>query len=215
LALGVIASALLGLSACGGGGGGHRDPPEVITQIDSDPAFDGDVEQTDSSSYTVTQGMSDSVQSVLVGIDPVAGTEFRTFLDFPLGGSSGVPSHAIIQSAYLEIYVNDLEPASGVLPLLVDLVGFQPPTLVGTDFDRDLQPPLASTTLSLSSDDIGRYVTVDVTDLMIAAQQSGLPDFQVRILEDLGPPIDVLASINDSTGPDRPDVAPVLTVTYF
>jgi hypothetical protein len=211
---GAIASALLGLSACGGG---DSAPPSVVTQIYSDPAFDGDIEQTAPSSYTVTQGMSPSVQSVLVGIDPVAGTEFRAFLDFPLSGPEGVPANANIDSAYLEFYVNDLQPGSEVLPIRVDLVAFQPPTLVETDFDRSLQPALASTTLRspLSPGDIGHHVIIDVTGLMIVAQQHGLEDFQVRILEDLGPAIYALASIDDSTGADRLDFAPVLTVTYY
>jgi len=57
------------------------------TQIVSDPAYDGDIEQTSSSTYTVTQGMSSGVQSVFVGIDPNTSTEFRTFLNFPLAGN--------------------------------------------------------------------------------------------------------------------------------
>ena len=211
---GAIASTLFGLCACGGG---DSAPPAVVAQIYSDPAFDGDIEQTAPSSYTVTQGMSPSVQSVLVGIDPVGGTEFRTFLDFPLSGPSGVPGNAHIDSAYLEFYVDDLQPGSEVLPIRIDLVAFEPPTLVETDFERDLQPALASTTLGspLSPGDIGHHVIIDVTGLMIVAQQHGLQDFQVRILEDLGPAIYALASIDDSTGAARPDFAPVLTVTYY
>jgi hypothetical protein len=161
--------------------------------------------------------MSSTVQSVLAGIDPVGGTEFRAFLDFPLTGSGGVPGNAGIDSAFLEFYVDDLQPATGRLPVRVDLVAFQPPTLISTDFDRTSQPALASVivTPDISSSDVGKFVPIDVTPLMVEAQRRGLVDFQVRIMEDLGPAIPVLMIIDDSTAANRASVAPVLTVTYF
>ena len=207
--------ALLGLTACGGG---HDDPPpNITTQILSDSGFDGDIEQTGPNSATVTQGMSPTVQSVLAGIDPVAGTEFRAFLDFPLTGAGGVPGGAVIDSAFLEVFIDDLQPTNAVVPVRVELVTFQPPTLLPTDFDRTLQPALAFTILSphLSPADVGTFVPIDVTSLMVEAQRRGLPDFQVRIMEDLGPPIAGLFAIDDSTGANRGARAPVLTVTYF
>jgi len=211
-----IACGILSLSGCGGGGD-NAAPQPVQTQILSDAQFDGDIEQTSPSTFTITQGMSSSVQSVFAGIDPVAGTEFRAFLDFPLTGSGGVPGNASIDSAFLELYVDDLQPATGKLPLRIDLVAFQPPTLIETDFDRTLQPALASVivTPDISSSDIGSFVPVDVTALMVEAQRRGLADFQVRIMEDLGPPIPVLMIIDDSTGANRATRAPLLTVTYF
>src|SRR4029077_5511262 len=102
VAIGVVC-ALLCLAGCGGNG--DDIPPLVVTHILSDPRFDGDIEQTSSTSFTVTQGMSSSVQSILAGIDPTTGSEFRAFLDFPLSGSDGVPGNAIIDSAFLEILV--------------------------------------------------------------------------------------------------------------
>jgi hypothetical protein len=208
-----LACAALGLTACGGGDGSRS---AVVAQILSDPAFDGDIEQTSSSTFTVTQGMSPTVQNVLAGIDPVALTEFRAFLDFPLGGPGGVPGDAFIESAFLEVFIDDLQPIGGNLPILVDLVSFQPPTLLPTDFDRTLQPALASTRISppISRPDVGTYVSIDVTSLMVEAQRSGLPDFQVRIMEDLGPPIAALMAIDDTTGSSRSARAPLLTVTY-
>jgi hypothetical protein len=154
---------------------------------------------------------------VLAGIDPVTLTEFRAFLDFPLGGSGGVPADAVIDSAYLEIFLDDLQPPGASLPVLIDLVSFQPPTLVGTDFERTAQPPLASTRISppINHADVGTYVSVDVTSLMVEAQRSGLPDFQVRIMEDLGPPVSALMVIDDTTGANRSARAPLLTVTYY
>lgn len=56
---------------------------------------------------------------------------------------------------------------------------------------------------------------IDVTSLMVEAQRRRLVDFQVRILEDLGPAIPVLMIIDDSTGVNRSSRAPLLTVTYF
>jgi hypothetical protein len=211
------ACGMLCLSGCGGGGDGVDEPQSFTTQILSDSRFDGDIEQTSATTYTITQGMSPTVQSVLAGIDPVAGTEFRAFLDFPLGGTGGVPGDAIIDSAFLEIYIDDLEPITGQLPVRVDLVSFQPPTLVETDFDRTLQPALASVVVTppIDRQDVGTLVPIDVTPLMEEAQRLGLVDFQVRIMEDLGPALSVLMVIDDTTASDRPDRAPLLTVTYF
>jgi hypothetical protein len=214
----VIATAcgILSLSGCGGGGDNSA-PQTFQTQIYSDSSFDGDIEQVSTSSFTVTQGMSSTVQSVFAGIDPAGGTEFRAFLDFPLTGSGGVPGNARIDSAFLELYVDDLQPNAGQLPLRVDLVAFQPPTLIASDFDRTAQPALASVvvTPAISRSDIGKFVPIDVTPLMVEAQRQGLVDFQVRIMEDLGPAIPVLMIIDDSTGTNRASVAPLLTVSYF
>jgi hypothetical protein len=211
------ACGMLFLSGCGGGEEIDDGPPIYTSQILSDARFDGDIELVSPDVYTVTQGMSSSVQSVLAGIDPVGGTEFRAFLDFPLGGTGGVPGNAVIDSAFLEIYIDNLDPISGRLPLRVDLVEFQPPTLIGTDFSRSAQPALASVTLSpdISRRDVGTYVPIDVTPLMREAQRLALVDFQVRIMEDLGPAIPVLMVIDNSTGPNRSSRAPLLTVTYF
>jgi hypothetical protein len=210
------ACGMLFLSGCGGTeiDDGSR---SFTTHILSDPRFDGDIERTAPDTYTVTQGMSSTVQSVLAGIDPAGGTEFRAFLDFPLGGSGGVPGNAFIDSAFLELYIDDLLPDTARLPIRVDLVAFQPPTLIDTDYSRSLQPALASVTVSpdISRSDVGRYVPIDVTPLMAEAQRRGLVDFQVRIMEDLGPAIPVLMIIDDSTGPNRASRAPLLTVTYF
>jgi hypothetical protein len=210
-----MAGALLCLGGCGGGDGDHGSS-QVVTQILSDPSFDGDIELAADGSYVVTQGMSPTVQSVFAGIDPTAGTEFRAFLDFPLTGSGGVPGDAFIDSAFLEIFVDDLMPSNGSMPLRVELVSFQPPNLIGTDFDRSLQPPLAAVSVpgDVTSADVGHFIPVDVTPLMIRAQQLGLVDFQVRIMEDLGPAIFTLTIIDDTTGANRPAQAPLLTVTY-
>ena len=211
------ASSLIVLAGCGGGGDQIDQPDIVQTQILSDSGFDGDIEQTGPDTATVTQGMGPNVQNVLVGIDPnPPGDEFRAFLHFPLTGAGGVPANARIDSAFLEVFIDDLDPTNAVVPVRVELVSFQQPMLA-TDFDRTAQPPLAFVTLSprLGPSDVGKYVPIDVTPLMVEAQRRGLADFQVRIMEDLGPPIDGLFAIDDSTGSNRGKTAPLLTVNYF
>jgi len=209
-------SSLIVLAGCGGGGDNIDQPEIVQTQILSDSGFDGDIEQTGPDTATVTQGMGPNVQTVLAGIDPNTGDEFRAFLHFPLGGPGGVPANARIDSAFLEVFIDDLDPTNAVVPVRVELVSFQQP-MVATDFDRTAQPPLAFVTVSprLGPSDVGKYVPIDVTPLMVEAQRRGLADFQVRIMEDLGPPIDGLFAIDDSTGSNRGKTAPLLTVNYF
>lgn len=201
-----------------GCGGGHDDvyvtPVIYQARIYSDPIYDGDIRETPDS-YIVTQGMSQSVQSVFAGIDPLTLDESRAFLDFPLSGQ--VPAEAIIDSAYLDIFIDNIYPPTGIIPIRIELVAFQPPTLLAEDFDRILQPPLGYTTIvpAISSADVGRNVRVDVTALMIEAQIRNLPDFQIRILEDLGPVYPGLIEINDTTGAERINLAPLLTVNYY
>ena len=199
-------------------GCGHDDgnaPPTVITDILSDPAFDGDIEVSPSGIITITYG---NTQSVFAGIEPATFSEFRAFLDFPLTGPGGVPGDAVIVSATLDIVINSIstEFIGDTIPVRIDLVSFQPPTPTPDDFDRTIQPALATITFSppISDADVGRHVSIDVTSLMSEAQRLGLPDFQVRILEELGPVSPGLIEINDSTGPDQQSVAPLLRVVY-
>ncbi|AFR42844.1 lipoprotein, putative [Geobacter metallireducens GS-15] len=176
------------ISMSGCGDDHSTPPPTFVSQIPSNPVFDGDIEQTAPNTFAITQGMTAGVQSVFAGIDPVALTEFRAFLDFPLGGTNGVPANAVIDSAFLDIVINSIQPTTGTIPIRIELVSFQPPTLLTTDFDRTIQPPLAFTTIAppISLADVGRHVSIDVTQLMVEAQRLGLPHFQVRILEDSG-----------------------------
>jgi hypothetical protein len=62
--------------------------------------------------------------------------------------------------------------------------------------------------------DVGVNSSLDVTPLMVKAQQLNLQDFQIRIMEDLGPAVPVLMEINDTTGSNRSTRAPLLMVTY-
>jgi len=210
----ILTVALVG---CGSGGGGTT---TVTTQILSDPTLDGDIAyDPTANSYTVTQGMSATVQSVFAGIDPVTNVESRAFLDFPLGGTGGVPGNAVIVSAVLDIVINSInpQPLLGTIPIRIDLVSFTQP-MVNTDFDRTLQPALATTTIipPIAQSDFGQHVTVDVTSLMVEAQNLGLLNFQIRIMEDLGIVTPGVIEISDPTlGTNPTALAPLLQVTYY
>ena len=212
----IIVFVIVALTGCGHD---HTSaPPTFTTQILSDPVYDGDIAQDPNTlALTVTQT---NTQSVFAGIDPASFVEYRAFLDFPLSGTGGVPGNAVIISATLDIVINNifLQSPVSTIPIRIELVSFQPPTLIETDFDRTLQPALAFTTIvpPISSADVGNHVIVDVTLLMQQAQNLGLPDFQVRILEDLGLVSPGLIEINDTTATEssRAALAPLLTVTY-
>jgi len=192
-------------------------PPTRGTIILSDPAFDGDITRDPGTgSFTIAQG---NTESVYVGINPATGAESRAFLDFPLRDIDGVPVNAVIVSATIDMVINNIvpQPLVGTIPIRIDLVSFQPPTLLGTDFDRTLQPALATTTITppISQADFGNHIVVDVTSLLIEAQRWGLANFQIRILRDSGPGSLGLIEINDTTGVNRMALAPLLQVTYF
>jgi hypothetical protein len=206
--------AFISLPMTGCGDGSSTAPPTIVTQILSDAAFDGDIAQAVTGTFTIAQG---STQSVFAGIDPATGTEYRAFLDFPLAGMGGVPGTAVIASAILDIVIDSIlpNPLNGRIPLRIDLVSFQPPTLIETDFSRTIQPALETITVSIGQADFGHHVFIDVTSLMTETQRLGLPDFQVRILEDLGSFPPGLIEINDTTGSFRGDLAPLLQVSYF
>jgi hypothetical protein len=211
----IIVFISIALTGCGGGGSSA--PATVFsTQILSDPAIDGDISVPVSGiPIIITQG---NTQSVFAGIDPFNLTEFRAFLDFPLSGPGGVPANAVIVSATLDIFINNvtvLVPPADTVPIRIDLVSFLPP-LIASDFDRTILTPLSTLSIgSIISADIGTHVLVDVTSLMVTAQNLGLSDFQVRILEDFGPVTPGLIEINDTTGVNRVDLAPLLRVDFL
>ncbi len=206
---------VIAMTGCGGGGSSSP-PPTITTQILSDPTIDGDIQVPVSGPAIVTEGMSfPTVQSVFAGIDPASLAESRAFLDFPLSGPGGVPVNAVIVSATLDIVIDNVVSSIGTVPIRIDLVSFPPP-LIASDFDRIIQTPIDSIFIgSITSADIGTHVFIDVTSLMVDAQNLGLSNFQVRILEELGPVTPGLIEINDSTDVNRGTVAPLLEVTYF
>ncbi len=191
--------------------------PTFTTDILSDPAVDGYIAKTTLPTYFITQGMSPGVQSVFAGVDPVSGTEYRAFLHFPLGGPGGVPGSAIIASAYLDLYIDSIDTLGSSIPIRIELVDLPSTTLVASDYERAILLPLDFVTISppINSADVGNHVIVDVTRLMATAQHLGLPDFQLRILEDFGFVSPGVVEINDTTGASRGLLAPLLSVTYF
>jgi len=210
---------LIVLTLTGCGSDHHSDyyaPPPFYTQILSDAALDGDIARSVGGvTTTITQG---AAESYYAGFDPADGAELRAFLQFPLAGAGGVPAGAAIQSATLDLLINSIQPNPllGTIPIRIDLVDLDPPTLFLEDFDRALQPALATTTIypPIAQTDFGQHVFVDVTALMQEAQFLGLPKFQVRILVDPGT-TSGLIEINDSTGVNRATLAPLLDVSYF
>jgi hypothetical protein len=208
----VLTSMILAITGCGDG---HDDPPPPPADILSDPLFDGDISQDPiTGAFAIAQG---NTEFVFAGVDPVTGEEFRAFLDFPLRNPGGVPANAFIESAFLDMVIDGIlpQPLVGTIPIRIDLVSFQPPTLIDTDFDLAIQPALISITIPISQADLGNRVFVDVTTLMREAQRLGFDDFQVRILLDLGAVSPGVIEINDTTGVDRDALAPLLSVTYF
>lgn len=211
-----VLTALMILTVSGCGSNGGNDSPSYVAEIISDPVYDGDIKYDPVTKiYTVTQG---NTGSVFAGVDLFNNLEYRSFLAFNLVGA--VPGNAIIESAWLDIYINsvDTQFLSDTIPLRIDLVSFEPqlPILVGSDFDSNQQPALASITINppISRADINQPVSVDVTPLMVEAQRRGLQFFQVRIMENLGVVDPGVVEIDDTTGADRRKYAPLLTVVY-
>lgn len=206
--LAVLLFAVLAYTGCGHDHG----QPVIIpteTQILSDSAFDGDIEQNPPGTFTITQG---NAQSLFAGVDPSTLAEFRAFLDFPL---TDIPLNASIYTADLDLVIDSVRLQGDRVPIRIDLVAFDPPTLISSDYDRNAQPPLASLSFDVFTADVGRHLVIDVTSLMREAQRLGLNNFQVRILEDLGAASPGIIEIDDTTGADRADVAPFLTVQHF
>lgn len=212
----VLALAVVALNGCRGDHDhndhhGHNDPlPTYYTEIMSDEYADGDIGLALDDTYTVTSAIDTG--SVLAGVDPVTGEEFRGFLDFPLGGADGIPPGAVIESATLEVFIigmSDSLPGE-IFPFLIDLVDFQPPYLLAGDFSRAIQPPLLTMPVNFYPSDDGNFVVIDVTELVDEAQFQGLPDLQLRFLLDFSADSGFI-EIDDA------DVAtaPLLTVTYY
>lgn len=201
---------ILTLSGCGSD---HSNPPQLfVTEILSDSNIDGDIQLNSFSNVlTIAQG---NTESVFAGIDPINGDEYRAFLHFPL---ASVPATANIESAFLEIFINNIVTTTNTIPFRIDLVFFQPPVLIESDFNFQARLAVPPVEVPIFLADLGDYVRIDVTPLMIATQNLQLADFQIRIMEDLGIVIPGLIEINDtiSSGANRNTFAPLLIVNYF
>jgi len=204
LYFGVAAILLLSLSGCGGGHGRTI----FVAQILSDQPADGDI-AFDGVNFTFANGPD----TLFFGIDDndLNLPEYRAFLDFPLNGSTGgdiVPSNAVIVSATLEVFVNEVSFATPI-PTLLDLVEYPITGLRAQDFSS---PPLVFRSFNFFLEDQGNYVAIDVTRFMQEAQRLRLSDFQVRFQLDFS-----LTDFGFIGLDDRPTVtltAPLLIVEY-
>ncbi|MEW6443872.1 MAG: hypothetical protein AB1640_23250 [bacterium] len=198
--LGIIIGLLAILAGCG-----DDDDDEVfLVDILSDPGADGDIGLTLEGTYQVSQ--ASSTGNLLFGIDP-DGTEFRAFVDFPLGA---VPLEAEILVADVEVYVNDVEYGFGfsAVPTLLEMVSFPITGLTPDDFDS---APIASRApFDFFRSDINSYVLIEVTSLMREAQVQGLSDLQLRFLLDFVPGAAGFVELDD----ESESRAPLLTVEY-
>ena len=172
--LGLVGALALILAGCGGGD--HHNA--VIISL-SDQQVDGDIGFTAPTTFSFSQ--ASVTRNVQYGVDS-GGTEFRAFLDFPLDGSTGggvVPLNAVIVSADIEVFVNNVSLSASV-PTLLDLVPFSIAGLISADFDS--APLLTRTSFDIRTLDVNNFVRIDVTSLMVEAQRQGMPNLQLRFL---------------------------------
>jgi len=199
--LGLVGVLALVLAGCGGGDG-HR---TVVIQTVSDQPADGDIGFTAPATFLISQ--ANATGNVQYGIS--GATEFRAFLDFPLDGSNGggvVPLSAVIVSADIEVFVDNVSFSSSV-PTLLDLVPFSIGGLISADFNS--APLLTRTPFDIRTLDINNFVRIDVTSLMVEAQRLGLRDLQLRFLLDF-PAVAGLVMLDDGVL----GRAPILTVEF-
>ncbi len=201
----VLVLAVFTLNGCG-----SDNDPLYYAEIVSDAYADGDIGLASGGSYTVSSAIDTG--SVLAGVDPVTGEEYRGFLDFPLEGVDGIPLDAVIESATLELFISGMSDSlpGEIFLFLIDLVDFQPPYLVEGDFSRASQPPLLTMPIKFYPSDAGRFVAIDVTELLDEAQYQGLPDLQLRFLLDFSEDSGLIEIDNADAA-----TAPLLKVTYY
>ena len=156
-------------------------PAPITVDIYSDYLSDGDIANDPYLGFIVTKWEA-TVGTIFFGVD--SGNPnipfYRSFLDFPLDGSTGEPSiplGASIVSATLDLFVNSVYFAD-TIPSSIDLVFFFPAT--GLTPDLYYQAPYASLPFDFFSSDQSGFVLIDVTSLMATAQFRGFSDFQVR-----------------------------------
>jgi hypothetical protein len=182
----------------------------ITVEILSDLASDGDIAFNPVFSSFIVRRGPPTVQFGIDSLD-IDLPEFRAFLTFPLDGFEGrpvVPSDAIIDLAFIDVFVNFLDFASAV-PTFLDLVeypfqnlGFGDPAI---DFDAVVLATVPG--FDFFVDDVGNFVRIEVTSLMQAAQvPPALVDFQVRFSRDMSVP--PLAASRPSGGVGRTVVAP-------
>jgi hypothetical protein len=208
--LGLVGVLALVLAGCGGSSG----PDLFVFEQLSDQTVDADIAYTGVGFPSIFP--ASSTGTLQIGVDG-GGTEYRGFLDFPIGG---IPSSADVRLAYIEVFVGSV-PFGASVPVLVELVDFQPPVLIGSDFFRSAPDPFLPPVLGRSLFDFLPFdalfprpaVRIVVTSLVQRALQRMQPDFQVRLLLDPDPlaVVPAIVTLDD----DAINTAPLLHVEYF
>ena len=184
------------------------DPDSFVAQTLSDQPADGDILFIPPDSYTVSQ--ADETGSLLFGLDPDSGGEYRAFLDFPLDGRNGgdpVPLEAEILRADIDVCVWDVVSDFDYFPTELELVPF--PIFSGLESEYFDRPPEATRApVDFFLDDEGHCFPIDVTSLMGAAQLRGDTDLQLRFLVPEGAGIVELYDGADV------NLSPLLTVEF-
>ena len=156
-------------------------PVPVTVDIYSDSLSGGDIANDPYIGLFVTR-WPDTGGTVFFGVDTGNSNipYYRSFLDFPLDGSTGwppVPLNASIVSATLDLFVNSVSFAD-TIPANIDLVYYPP--AIGLTSSLYYQAPYASRPVDFFSSDQSQFVPIDVTSLMAEAQFQSFSDFQVR-----------------------------------
>lgn len=211
--IGFVGILVLALAGCGGG---SDSPVPFVFEGLSDQTVDAHISSViDPGTGLPTVFPATGTGSVRIGVDG-GGVEYRGFLDFPLAGN--VPFGASVRLAYIEVFVGSV-PFGASVPVLVELVDFQPPVVVGSDFFRSPPPPFLPPVLGrsifsfLPGDAVPPRpaVRIEVTTLLQQALQRLQPDFQLRILLDPAVPGPGIVQLDDNLG----QTAPLLHVEYF
>ena len=211
--LGLVGVFALVLAGCWGSSG----PDLFVFEQLSDQAVDAHISSViDPGTGEPTIFPATTTGAIRVGVDG-SGVEYRGFLDFPIGG---IPSAADVRLAYIEVFVGSV-PFGANVPVLLELVDFQPPVLIGSDFFRSAPQPFLPPVLGRSLFDFlpsdallpRPTVRIVVTSLVQRALQRLQPDFQVRLLLDPDPlaVVPAVVTLDDAAI----NTAPLLHVEYF
>jgi hypothetical protein len=211
--LGLVGVLALVLAGCGGSSG----PDLFVFEQLSDQTVDAHISSViDPGTGDPTIFPAATTGAIRVGVDG-SGVEYRGFLDFPIGG---IPSAADVRLAYIEVFVGSV-PFGANVPVLLELVDFQPPVLIGSDFFRSAPQPFLPPVLGRSLFDFlpsdallpRPTVRIVVTSLVQRALQRLQPDFQVRLLLDPDPlaVVPAVVTLDDAAI----NTAPLLHVEYF
>uniref|UniRef100_C6DY46 Lipoprotein n=1 Tax=Geobacter sp. (strain M21) TaxID=443144 RepID=C6DY46_GEOSM len=195
----VLVGLLLVMAGCGGGDSNDV----IVSETLSDETVDGYIREN---LNTGTLEVVPAASRLFAGLDPLVNDEYRAFISFP----NTVPFNARIDSAELEIFINEVSSQSLSVPMRLELISFRNQTLQAIDYDSSPKLDVFITFPVLQSDR-GRYVSIDVTPFMRQVRDLRLTNFQIRVLQDFVSAEPGRIEIDDNSM----DTAPLLRVTYF